>query len=81
MNEIDTISLCIIAAGILALVVIRRSGVSERYRDASPMQGSLGQRLGAKYFRDRSWSEIAVLAAAPILWIAIIYLWGWWHGW
>jgi hypothetical protein len=81
VSDVNTIALVVVGAGILILIVIRKSRIGARYRNASELEGSLVQRVGAKYFRDRSWSEIVVLVGAPILWVAIIYVWGWWHGW
>jgi hypothetical protein len=81
MSRIELICLFVIAAGIVLLILIRMSGLIGYFSRSSGVNGPFLQRVGARYFGERSWKEIAVLAAAPLLWVAIIWLWGWWHGW
>ena len=66
---------------ILLIFAVRKWKPSKKYLDEVKDDGSPPERFAARYLRDLSWSEIAVYVGAPILWLAIIYLWGWWHKW
>ena len=68
------VNLLLVAIGTLTFLA---AGIVGRY----PAQWDPPPTESERYFRDRSWPDIAVIVAAPILCIAIIYLWGWWHGW
>ena len=75
----DPITVVAMGIGVVALTLIRWSKIRRRYRDASETEGSAIDRLGAHYFRKRDTLELITLAAAPVLFLLILYIWGAWH--
>jgi hypothetical protein len=81
MSDVEIWALVAVAAGVAAIVTIHKSKAAKRYRDAFEIDAETpGQWLAALHLRKRSWVELLVYALAPVLFLGILYAWGWWHG-
>jgi hypothetical protein len=76
MGSVELLVLLFVVVAIFFLVMLKRSRLALRYRDASENEGSWLNRRAAHYLRKRGLLEILILVAGAAVIVFVQFKWG-----